>query len=472
MSHESAVSEPLGNGSTSARRQCSLRAITTVSTFGGLLFGYDTGVINGALPYIANHFHLTPLTESLVVSSLVFGAALGAMLSGRMSDNHGRRKMILWLSLIFLIGTLGSTFAISTSMMVVSRFVLGLAVGGASVIVPTYLAEMAPSAIRGQLVTRNELMIVTGQLMAFSCNALIANTFPEAHIWRWMLVVATLPAIALWVGMMVMPESPRWLASKGRFKEMRAVLKQVRDTDKLSELDAEAREVRELAEEDRKCEQGGWRDLKTPWIRRLFLVGVGVAVVQQITGVNSIMYFGTQILTESGFDTQAALVANIANGVISVLATFVGIWLLGRVGRRPMLLTGILGTTTALLMIGIVSMMISAGPLRATLVLSLTVTFLAFQQGAVSPVTWLMLAEIFPMRIRGFAFGMTGCVLWLVNFLVGFFFLQLVGWFSISTTFFLFFVLGLGASLFVYRCTPETRDLSLEELEAKFKRTV
>lgn len=452
-------------GATPSSRK--LQVITTIATFGGLLFGYDTGVINGALPFIKNDLQLTPLTESLVVSSLVFGAALGSIVSGRFSDAHGRRRIILLLSFIFMLGTLGCTFAPNTATMVLARFVLGLAVGGASVTVPVYLAEMAPKHLRGQLVTRQELMIVTGQLLAFTNNALIANFYDGDHTWRWMLVIATLPAIVLWIGMLSVPESPRWLASKGRFGEMLRTLRQIREE---HHAQAEAREVRQQAEEDARQGEGGWADLKTPWIRRVFLIGLGIAVTQQITGVNSIMYYGTQILTDSGFATKGALIANVANGAISVVATFVGIWLLGRVNRRPMLLIGLLGTTSSLLLIGVLSLILEPGLTRGFAILSLTVAFLAFQQGAISPVTWLMLAEIFPMRIRGFALGMSGFVLWLVNFLVGFFFLQLVAWFSISTTFFLFFALGLVALTFVFRYLPETRGHSLESLERYFRK--
>lgn len=443
-----------------------LQIITTLATFGGLLFGYDTGVINGALPYLNQDFQLTPLTESLVVSALVFGAAIGSLVCGKISDQHGRRRVILLLSVIFIFGTLGCTFAPTMEVMVAARFVLGLAVGGASITVPVYLAEMSPKQLRGQLVTRQDFMVVTGQLLAFTSNAAIAHFYQGEHTWRWMLVVATLPAVILWIGMLVMPESPRWLASKGRFGEMLRILRQVREA---HQVEAEAEEVRQQAEADAKQQAGGWQDLKTPWIRRVFLLGLGLAAVQQITGVNSIMYYGTQILTESGFDTQGALIANIANGAISVVAALFGIWLLGRVNRRPMLLIGLLGTTVSLLLIGVLSLLLPPGLTRGFTILSLTVAFLAFQQAAISPVTWLMLSEIFPMRIRGFALGMSGCMLWLVNFLVGFFFLQLVAWFSISTTFFIFFALGLVALAFVHRCLPETRGHSLESLERHFQ---
>ncbi|WP_207836731.1 sugar porter family MFS transporter [Williamsia soli] len=445
-----------------------LRLATIISTFGGLLFGYDTGVINGALPYMAekDQLNLTSFTESLVASSLIFGAAVGAIAGGRLADRYGRRRNIIGLAVIFFFATLGCVFAPSMEVMVAFRFVLGLAVGGASVTVPTYLAEMSPAEKRGRMVTQNELMIVSGQLLAFTFNAILANLTEDNHVWRYMLVIATLPALVLWFGMLVMPESPRWLGRQGRTADMLRVLHQVREE---QQARIEADEITRMAEEEKSTVKMQWTVLRdVPWIRRVLVIGCGIAVVQQISGVNSIMYYGTQILEDSGFDKDAALTANIANGVISVAATFVGIWLLGKVGRRPMLMVGVAGTATALLLIGIFSLILPSGTGRAFVVLTLTVTFLAFQQGATSPVTWLMLSEIFPLEIRGFAFGVTGCVLWLVNFGVGFFFLQLVDWFSISTTFFIFFVLGCCAFTFVKLYLPETKGRTLESLETEF----
>ncbi|MEW2305204.1 sugar porter family MFS transporter [Streptomyces sp. NPDC006655] len=445
-----------------------LRIITVIATFGGLLFGYDTGVINGALPYMSKDLGLNPVTEGMVTSSLLLGAALGAVAGGRLSDARGRRRTILALAVLFFVGALGATLAPTTAVMIVARFVLGLAVGGASVTVPVYLAEISPAERRGALVTRNELMIVSGQLLAFTSNAVIANVGGESGgVWRWMLVIATVPAVVLWFGMLVMPESPRWLASRTRFGEALAVLKQVRSEQR---AEAELAEVSALAVKEEQEKLGGWQDMKaTPWIRRLMFVGFGTAIVQQITGVNTIMYYGTQILSDAGFASDTALTANIANGVISVLATFVGIWLLGRVDRRPMLMTGQLGTTLALLFIGVFSLVLPTGDGRAYAVLAMTVTFLAFQQGAISPVTWLMLSEIFPMRMRGFGMGVAAVVLWLTNFLIGLVFPSLVSAIGISDTFFLFVVAGIFSLAFVKRYVPETRGRTLETLEAELR---
>jgi major inositol transporter-like SP family MFS transporter len=444
-----------------------LRRVTWVATLGGLLFGFDTGVINGALPFMVDDLRLTAFTEGLVASSLVFGAAFGALAGGRLADTYGRKKMIIVLAVVFLVGTLGTALAPDVTVMVVSRLVLGLAVGGASVMVPIFLAELSPAGRRGQMVTRNELMIVTGQLLAFSTSAFLGNVFGDSSgIWRWMLVLATLPAIGLWIGMHFVPESPRWLAGQGAFGFALRVLQRLRPP---AVARQEYEEVRSMAIEDREREDVGFRDLREPWLRRIVVVGLGLAVIQQITGVNSIMYYGTQILVVAGFGTQAALTANIANGVISVAATFVGIWLLGKVGRRPMLLVGQMGTTSALLAIGVVSLLVPEGTARGFLVLSLTVTFLAFQQGAISPVTWLMLSEIFPMRLRGLGMGAAVFVLWMVNFAVSLSFPILMDAIGISTTFFVFVVLGVAAILFARRYIPETRGRSLEELEHEFK---
>ncbi|MED4029277.1 sugar porter family MFS transporter [Priestia megaterium] len=446
-----------------------LRTIILVSTFGGLLFGYDTGVINGALPYMSesDQLNLNSFTQGLVTSALLFGAAFGAVIGGRLADYNGRRKTILYLAILFFVSTIGCTISPNAALMILCRFLLGLAVGGASVTVPTYLAEMSPAESRGKMVTQNELMIVTGQLLAFTFNAIIGNMLGEnPHVWRYMLPIAAIPAVFLFFGMLRVPESPRWLVSKGKNNEALTVLQKIRESKRAK---SELQEIESAYEKEAKMEKATFKDLTTPWVRRVVFLGIGIAVVQQITGVNSIMYYGTEILKDAGFQTEAALIGNIGNGVISVLATFVGIWLLGKVGRRPMLITGLVGTTTALLLIGIFSLVFEGSAALPYIVLALTITFLAFQQGAISPVTWLMLSEIFPLRLRGLGMGVTVFCLWGINFLVGLTFPVLLASIGLSTTFFVFVVLGIGAILFVKKFLPETKGLTLEELEQRFR---
>jgi MFS transporter, SP family, major inositol transporter len=317
------------------------------------------------------------------------------------------------------------------------------------------------------MVTQNELMIVTGQLLAFTFNAIIGNMLGEnPHVWRYMLPIAAIPAVFLFFGMLRVPESPRWLVSKGKNNEALTVLQKIRESKRAK---SELQEIESAYEQEAKMEKATFKDLTTPWVRRVVFLGIGIAVVQQITGVNSIMYYGTEILKDAGFQTEAALIGNIGNGVISVLATFVGIWLLGKVGRRPMLITGLVGTTTALLLIGIFSLVFEGSAALPYIVLALTITFLAFQQGAISPVTWLMLSEIFPLRLRGLGMGVTVFCLWGINFLVGLTFPVLLASIGLSTTFFVFVVLGIGAILFVKKFLPETKGLTLEELEQRFR---
>lgn len=445
-----------------------LKKVTIISTFGGLLFGYDTGVVNGALGFMArpDQLNLTPFMEGLVASGLLFGAAIGSFLGGRIADAKGRRKVLLMLAGIFFFAAVGCSLAPTAEVLVGFRFILGLAVGGASVTVPAYLAEMSPAENRGQMVTQNELMIVTGQLCAFVLNAIIGVVFGEtAHVWRYMLVIASLPAVVLWFGMLVMPESPRWLVMQGRVSEAMEVLTKARD---------ERRAIAELNEiQDNIAQETAGKttpsDLATPWVRRIVFIAMGVAVCQQISGVNSIMYYGTQILTKSGFSTEAALIGNIANGVISVLATFFGIWMMGRHGRRPLLMTGQIGTMVCLCLIGIFSSILDGMPALPFVVLSLTVSFLFFQQGFLSPITWLLLSELFPVRLRGMGMGAAVLCLWLANFVVGLSFPVMMEGFGLSSTFFIFAGVGLLGLLFSYNCVPETRGRSLEQIEKDFR---
>lgn len=452
-----------------ASQKSFLTKIIIISTLGGLLFGYDTGVINGALPFMSapDQLNLTSFLQGLVASSLLFGAALGAVFGGRLSDRNGRRKNILVLALIFFFATVGCTLAPNVYVMVMFRFLLGLAVGGASVTVPSYLAEMSPVNRRGRMVTQNELMIVSGQLLAFIFNAILGTTLGNvSHIWRFMLIIASLPAIFLFFGMLRLPESPRWLASKKKEEQALDILRKIRPE---SEATAELAEIQHNLAAEEGIQKAGFKDLAVPWVRRILFIGIGIAIVQQITGVNSIMYYGTEILKDAGFGTEAALIGNIANGVISVLATFVGIWLLGRVRRRPMLAIGFGGTTLALLLIAIFSRALAGSDVLPFIVLALTVTFLAFQQGAISPVTWLMLSEIFPLQLRGLGMGMTVFFLWIINFTIGLVFPMLLSGIGLSATFYIFAGLGILAISFVLKFLPETKGLSLEKLEQNFR---
>ena len=439
-----------------------LGLIAVVATFGGLLFGYDTGVINGALEPMKADLGLTAAKEGFVVSILIFGAAIGALIGGKHADIHGRRKNILILAVIFGIGTIGCSLAPNWLILAFFRFILGLAVGGASATVPIYLAEISPYEQRGSLVTRNEFMIVLGQFAAFVINAIIFNIWGENEsVWRFMLIVAVLPAFALFFGMLRMPESPRWLSSQGKDAEALAVLRQVRSPER---AEAEMAEVRALAKEEKEAQMGGWSDLREPWIMRLIIIGAGLGIFQQFTGINSIMYYGTQLLQEAGFSSNGAIIANTLNGLFSVLGITVGMLIMNKFDRRTLLLGGFALTTFFHILVGLSAFLLPDGIVKAYVIMLFVIGFVFSMQGTIGPLVWLLLAEIFPLKIRSFAMGTCVFVLWMANALVAFGFPPLVAAFGIAPTFFMFAVLGVVALVFIATMVPETRGKTLEEL--------
>ncbi|KAL3103280.1 hypothetical protein niasHS_002466 [Heterodera schachtii] len=448
-----------------------LFVISFTCSLGGLLFGYNTGVINGAVSFIEADLQLRPSLVGLVTGSLLVGAAFGAFFGGHFSDKFGRYKVTFVNAFMFIFGTLLSALAPSFEVMLFSRVLLGLAVGCASATVPVFLAELAPSEKRGQMVTRNELMCVTGQLIAFLSNAILGNVWADnLHIWRWMLVLAIVPAFVLLFGTWAfVPESPRWLMASNRHNEAFEVLKSIRTNEEQAK--AELEEVQQLIDEDRKLHQNETisQIISERWARQCLFIGLGTALCQQVTGVNAIMFYGTEILQKSGMSNKAALIANISNGLVSLLATFVGIWLLSRSCRRPMLMWAQFGTVIVHLIIAFCNLFMHEGFLKGTVILTLCVVFLAFQQGSISPVTWLILAEIFPLRIRGIGISLTTFVLWLMMSFIGILFPILAESVGVSATFFAFSAFNVFALLFSIFWLPETRGKSLEELEKEFK---
>ncbi|WP_123659461.1 sugar porter family MFS transporter [Salinisphaera japonica] len=441
-----------------------LGMIAFIATFGGLLFGYDTGVINGAVDPMKQDLGLTPFTQGFAVSILVFGAAIGAAVIGRMADRHGRRKTILLLSGIFIVGTFGQALASNWQILSVFRFILGLAVGGASTTVPVYLAEMSPTEQRGSIVTRNEIMIVSGQLGAFIINAVILNIWgSDPDVWRYMLIMGVIPAFALLVGMLRVPESPRWLSDQNRRGDALHVLKQIRSPNR---AEAEMAEVDALLEKERKSKTGGVSDLSERWVRRLILIGATLGVFQQFTGINAIMYYGTQLLENSGFSSNGAVIANTLNGVFSVLGITVGILLINKLNRRTMLIGGFFLIALFHVLVGLSSAYMPDTAFKPYVVLVFVVAFVFSMQGTLGPLVWLMLSEIFPLKIRSFAMGICVFVLWTANAIVAFGFPPVVATIGIAPTFFIFAGIAVVGLIFTITTVPETRGQSLEEFEA------
>ncbi|KQQ21847.1 MFS transporter [Rathayibacter sp. Leaf299] len=454
-----------------ARRQGASRGyltrLTIISTLGGLLFGYDTGVISGALLYMKDALEMSSVEEALVVSSLLFpGAAGGALIGGRLADKLGRRGTLLVCSVLFLIGAISCALAPNVPLMILARVVLGLGVGAAAVTVPLYLAEMAPANRRGRMVTINELMIVTGQMAAFAINALLDALIQDTGVWRVMLAVASIPAIALLIGMLVLPESPRWFAIQGRLADSKRIL------DLSREPEESAREYDEIAESSRLAgkEKGrALRDLReNRWMRRLLYVGCGLATVQQATGINTVNYYAPTILESSGLGVSAALVATIGVGVTSVVTTILGIVLLGYIGRRKMLIIGFSGVVGAQALLAIVFTLPQSDAV-SYLILAAMMLFVAFVQCFIGTCVWLLLSEIFPLAIRGFAMGIAVFVLWTVNAVISFAFPIVNAALGSTGTFALFVAINLVSLFFVFKAVPETKGRSLEDIETDFR---
>jgi len=440
--------------------------VAIVATMGALAFGYDTGVISGALPFMSTPLSngglgLTPVTEGVVTSALVFGAAVGSLMAGTLADRYGRRATLMGLAMVFLIGVLGTTLAPSVAVMVAMRFILGIAVGGASATVPVFIAEMAGPSRRSRLVSQSELMIVSGQLIAYILNAVLAHASGSPHVWRYMLGIAAVPAILLGVGMLFVPASPRWLASKGRMREARAVMEQIRSSDKQIEL-----ELSDMVRQNQiEHEQVGWAAVfGTPWIKKLLWIGIGLGFVAQFTGVNAFMYFTPIILQSTGLGTNAALTATIGNGIVALIAAFIGVSLVGKHGRRPMLLTGlgcVIATQAAL---GAVLLFMPEGMVKSYAALACILCFLLFMQMLIAPVYWLLMSELFPMHLRGVLTGTAVACQWIFNGLVALLFPIAMSHFG-SATFFVFATINVGSLIFVATCLPETKGKSLEGLE-------
>ncbi|HEM8660028.1 TPA: sugar porter family MFS transporter [Klebsiella aerogenes] len=456
-----------------------IRLITLVSTIGGLCFGYDTGVISGALIFMKNDLGLSPLQEGLVTSFLLFGAAIGSVAGGWLSDRQGRRKNILWVAIIFIFGALGTACAWDMSSMIIARFILGLAVGCASVTVPIYISELARPSQRERLVTVNELMIVSGQFLAYSVNAAIVNFYPDiSHNWRLMLAIPALPGALLWIGMLMMPESPRFFIRQGRADKAVEVLRTLRHP---QEVEAEIRDIERVNQVD--SVHGRFIDeVKKKWVLQLILIGLMIVLATRVTGVNTIMYYAPTVLKATGLGDAAAVTGAVANGVVSILAILLGMLLIGKHSRRKMFFTGQIGVTLSLVSIGLsfkfffhletiegVSSLHANFAGASYIILGLMLMFLIFMQGWIAPVFWLMLAEIYPLRMRGLGMGLSVFGLWIFDFIIQSVFPILLNHYGGGMTFGVFAGTNLIMLMLLVKYLPETRGLTLEQIEQKFR---
>jgi sugar porter (SP) family MFS transporter len=455
-----------GNAVATGRQRRFVRVAAAITATGGLLFGYDTGVISGALLFITEDFApLSNFLQGVIVSVLLVGAVTGALTSGPLSDRFGRRPVVLLAAIIFAAGAIAAALAPNVGFLIFARFILGLGVGLASLVVPLYIAEIAPPATRGALVSLNQLMITIGILVSY----LVGVAFTPIEGWRYMFAVAVVPALILGIGMFTLPESPRWLVKNGKLDKARSVLLLSRVE---AGVETEMQQMEEIERIERQQAQVGYKELLAPWIRPALIVGVGLAIFQQITGINTIIYYAPTILEKVGFSAGGAIAATaLGVGVVNVGFTILAVWIVDRVGRRPLLLIGLIGMTVSLGLLGVVFSLGStsgAAGLLATVCLGLYIASFAISLG---PIFWLMISEIYPLNMRGSAMSIAALCNWGSNFIVALTFPVLLATFGGAGSFWLFAVIGIVAWIFVYFMVPETKGRTLEEIEADLRGT-
>lgn len=444
---------------------------TFIAAMGSLLFGYDTGIVNGSLEFMAvkGQLDLTAFQQGIVSSGLTLGAAFGAIIGGPFADKIGRKKILTILGIIFSVGALGCAFATNITILIVFRFVLGLAVGSASANVPVYIAEIAPTELRGKMVTTAQVMIVSGQFVAFGVNAALTPLGAQnAAIWRWMLGLGTIPGIILWIGMYLIPESPRWLVSQGKMNKALGVLRRIRSA---ASVESEMKEIqdKDKADKELNAEQATFKELISKrWVVQILITGAMLGIIQQFAGINSIMYYGGKIIQESGFDTTVAAILNAGNGFLSIVGAVLGMFTIDWLGRRKLEFAGLTICGITLVSAGVIHTVAPNASWAGITIVVLVYLYIIFFQGTLGPVTWLINSEIFPQRYRGIGTGITIFVLWIGNFIVGLLSPVLLEW-NMSNTFYIFAVCCVLGIIFVALRVPETKGVPLEEIEKYFR---
>ncbi|MCX2729547.1 sugar porter family MFS transporter [Saccharopolyspora sp. NFXS83] len=426
-----------------------------VAALGGLLFGYDTGVISAALLYIAPEFQLSELWQQVVVASLLVGAIVGVGLGGVIADALGRRRTLSITSVVFTAGAVISALAPDLPTLLGSRLLLGFAIGTASLSVPAYIAEIAPPEKRGSLVSINQIMISSGILLSYMSGYVLA----EAGAWRWMLGLAGLPSLLMFAGLFRLPESPRWLVSRGRLPEAREVLRRIVGPDRVES------ELRTLSSAVTAEDGVTYRDVLKPAMRPAIYLGIGVAAVNQLVGVNAITYYAPTLLTKAGFGASAAILSSVGIGVANVAFTLVGLLLVDRIGRRPLLLVGLGGVVISLVGIGLLYAVTDLSGGWGVALVALLITYEAMFSASIGLAMWLINSEIFPTALRGKAGSFGMFTHWGLNLIISLTVLSAFEAFTPSGLFWLYALFGLIGFFYLKKYLPETRNRTLEEVE-------
>jgi sugar porter (SP) family MFS transporter len=431
--------------------------IASVTALSGFLFGFDTAIINGAIVFLRRHFQWTEIQTEFAAGSLLAGCALGAGVAGALSDRFGRKIVLLLAAVIFALSSVATALPNGLGGFVAARVVAGVAIGIASMLAPLYIAEVSPAAIRGRLVSMNQLAIVLGILVSYLVGWAMAGLGEDS--WRWMFAVAALPSLLFFGALFFVPESPRWLVKEGRHEEAARVLA------RLGEPPSQVGEIeRAIAEES-----GSLRQLFEKGLRRPLAIGVTLAILQQVTGINTVLYYGSIIFTEQAgaASTSAALWANVLVGAMNLVFTVVALFTIDRLGRRVLLISAAAGMGVSLTVLGFV---FRAGSATPSSVLALILCYVACFSFGMGPGVWVVISELFPTRIRGRAMSLATVALWLACLLITLTFLSLVKAFTAGGAFWIYALMCACTVWFVWKFTPETKGKNLEEIEQQWKR--
>lgn len=468
--------------------------IATVAATGGLLFGFDTGVISGAIPFFQRDFMLSnSMVENITTAGLV-GAVIGAMFTGRLSDIFGRRKTILGASIIFVLGAAWSGWAPNPHMLIIARLFIGLAIGISSFSVPLYIAEISPNHIRGRLVSLFQLLITIGILVSYlSDEAFANNANPES--WRPMFYVGVVPGLILLIGMLFLPETPRWLMSKGREEESRRILKRIEAP---TEVENSLRSMKEEVEKYK--ERARFTEVFKPWLRTALMIAVGIMFFQQFVGINTVIYYSPKIFLIAGFEgARAAIWGAVSVGVINVAFTVLSLFMIDKLGRRKLFFIGTIGIVVSLVALGVVFANITAlGAMGKWLSIIFVWVYIAFFAISLGPLGWLFISEVFPLRVRGIGSSIGSLANWFFNGVVAFTFFKIIKLLTMSGTgivtheklynatthtftmqavnngnpagaFWFYAIIGVLGLVWGYFYLPETKGVSLEKIEEHWR---
>ena len=456
--------------------------IASIAATGGLLFGFDTGVISGAIPFLQDYFELTDSQVENVTALGLIGAVVGALVTGRITDYLGRKKVILASAFVFATGAIWTGFAPTVTQLMISRFYLGLAIGVSSFAVPLYISEISPTKIRGTLVSMFQLLITVGILAAYLSDKGFADN-SNVECWRPMLYVGVIPALILFIGMFFLPETPRWLMSKGREEDARKVLDRIESPEF---IDDSISAMKSDIAIDKK--QEGFREIFKPWLRNALIIAIGIMFFQQFVGINTVIYYSPKIFLAAGFEgAEAAIAASVIVGVVNVLFTIVSLFIIDRLGRRKLYFIGVTGIFFALISMGLGFMLPGAG--KWFLVISMLV-YIAFFAISLGPLGWLMVTEVFPTRVRGLGASIGSLSNWGFNTLVVWTFFKMASAIGnakeivvpegqdlskacpscIGSVFWVFAAVALIGLVWGYFYIPETKGVSLEKIEEHWRK--